>query len=575
MSAYHVGRITSVLTQTFENLIDMSDWANKSEAERRKAFLSRALAAICIKTFANTDDATAASSIVDEFGDGGIDAIFFDQSSDTFYFVQSKWNDDGNGSIDQSTSLKFVSGVRDILAAKLERFGQRTQKKQPEILSALRAARPIKIYLITAHTGEQPIGSHAATEITDLLNELNVPSLPELALVAHLRQSDVYAAITSLSEPPKINLAITLKNFGFIEKPFLSYYGQTSALEISGWWKDHGTAICTRNIRHFFQRSPVNEALRQSLLSQPDGFWYLNNGITVICDSLQKALTGAPMRDVGLFNCTGVSVVNGAQTVGVIGTSGALDPAAMPWVQVRIISLEATPSGFDRRITIATNFQNAVSARDFVSMDPHQQRIATDFALDKRRYVYKSGEDDPQGAAGCSITEATQALGCADSMEMSVLVKRNLGELWADVQAAPYTTLFNERLRSEIVWRAVQIMRAVDEELLNLRGIAHAKADLVGVNLNRALLSLVFRDPRVRDFRKDGADEAYFIASARAAINEIFPRAIIYVEDNHPSEYLASVCKNTDKCVALGRALMTPQPAPQQSGPAGQISLFQ
>ncbi|HVV27787.1 MAG TPA: AIPR family protein [Rhizomicrobium sp.] len=320
--------------------------------------------------------------------------------------------------------------------------------------------------------------------------------------IAHLKQSDVYGLITSLSEPNRIDLAITLKNFGFIEKPFLAYYGQTSALEISEWWKKHGTAICTRNIRQLLPKSAVNEAMRQTLLGQPDNFWYFNNGVTIICDSLQKTLTGAPARDIGLFNCKGVSVVNGAQTVGIIGSGFVGSETNTPWVQIRIISLETAPTDFDRLITQATNFQNAVSARDFVSMDAHQQRIAMDFSLDKRRYVYKSGDDEPQGSAGCTVTEATQALSCAISMEMAVLVKRNLSELWADVTLPPYTTLFNDNVTSEIVWKAVQIMRTVDAELQNLRSQEHPMADFVGVHLNYALLHLVFRDPKIRDFQK-------------------------------------------------------------------------
>jgi hypothetical protein len=46
--------------------------------------------------------------------------------------------------------------------------------------------------------------------------------------------------------------------------------------------------------------------------------------------------------------------------------------------------------------------------------------LAVEFALDKRRYVYKSGEMDPKGDEGCSIVEATQALACARSVRFAV-----------------------------------------------------------------------------------------------------------------------------------------------------------
>lgn len=256
MSTYHIGRIASVLTQTFDGHIDMADWSARTALERKNAFLSRALAALCVKVLSGVSDTVAANSVVDEYGDGGIDALHFNQDTDTFHFVQSKWSGEGTGCLDQSSSMKFVSGVRDILAGKLDRFGSRIRHKEAEIRTALQASRPIKISLITAHTSEQPLGAHALHEINDLVAELNMPVLPEQAMGTHLRQSDIYSLITSLSEPPNINLSVTLNNFGFIEKPFLSYYGQTSALEISGWWKQYGTAICTRNIRNFLLACP-------------------------------------------------------------------------------------------------------------------------------------------------------------------------------------------------------------------------------------------------------------------------------------------------------------------------------
>jgi hypothetical protein len=136
---------------------------------------------------------------------------------------------------------------------------------------------------------------------------------------------------------------------------------------------------------------------------------------------------------------------------------------------VRIISLEHSPPDFGRLITRAANLQNAVGNREFAAMDPTQHRLAMDFALDKRRYVYKQGETDPKGDEGCDIAEATQALACAHSTALAVQVKREIGALWADTAAPPYAELFNGSLSATRVWRSVLILRAVDEELQKLK----------------------------------------------------------------------------------------------------------
>jgi hypothetical protein len=246
---------------------------------------------------------------------------------------------------------------------------------------------------------------------------------------------------------------------------------------------------------------------------------------------------------------------------------------AQSWVQVRIISLEKCPPGFDRQITQATNFQNAVGRRDFAAMDPVQHRLATDFALDRRRYVYKSGEEDPHGDEGCSITEATQALGCAISMDLAVQVKREISELWWKTDRPPYTDLFNDSLTSVHLWKAVLVLRAVDEELQKLRRTSAPRADMIAVHLNRALLNLVFQDPRVRSYRSDSIDEKQLIESARSATNDIFPKAATYVEEYHSADYLASFCKNREKCSDLELALTRPRAIMGTTG-GSQLSFF-
>jgi hypothetical protein len=72
--------------------------------------------------------------------------------------------------------------------------------------------------LITAHLGEQEIAAHGRRRIDDLISEINIPSLPEQGSGIYLKQSDVYALITAFATPPKMNIPITLRDWGFIDK---------------------------------------------------------------------------------------------------------------------------------------------------------------------------------------------------------------------------------------------------------------------------------------------------------------------------------------------------------------------
>lgn len=557
MSSLTIGRIAGILEKQFDGLVDMSDFASRP-AQVKDALHSRAVAALCIKSLALTDAATAAASITDGFHDGGLDAIHFDQATDTLFLVTSRW---GGSTIDSAAAGSFVKGAEDLLSAKFERFNDKVRAKEATIREALGSERDVRVVLVAAQAAAQPVAAQAKQKIDDFVEALNDP-VP-IARAEYFNQEGLYRLITSELDPAKIALSITLRNWGAIKGPYLAYYGHVDAAEVATWWNSHGKSLCARNLRHFFHASDVNEALGETLRNEPQHFWYFNNGITIICDSATKKLKNATKQDVGEFACEGVSVVNGAQTVGTIGTTPQKAQNVESWIQVRIIPLDQCPAGFDARITRANNFQNAVTRRDLAALDPEQHRLATEFALDRRRYVYKSGETDPRGDAGCSIMEATPALACAHSASLAVQAKREIGELWANTEGPPYTELFNARLTGTAVWRAVVVMRAVDDELQQLRKSDIPRGDLVAVHLNRVILHLVFADPQVKKLRGAGNSDDALEQEAGVAARRIFPRVSEYLEKHHESDYLAPLSKNRSKCEALVRHLVRAQaPAP-------------
>lgn len=487
--------------------------------------------------------------------DGGIDALYFDAPRDTLFLVQSKWTS-GNSTFNEASASKFVNGMRALLTDDLTRFNDKIRAKEADIKEVLWASRDIKIRVVTVHTSTQPMAVHVSRLIEEWVASLNDP----VAVADHVDfdQAGVYDLITAESRDPKITIQAVLTEWGVIERPFLAYYGRVSLDQVHQWWRDHRNKLFSQNLRLFYQSSAVNDALRKTLVEDPENFWYFNNGITIIADKVIKGIAGSPAHKFGNFTCEGASVVNGAQTVGTLGHSLDSDNADEDrpemWVQVRLISLEKCPPAFGAKITRAANLQNAVGTREFAAMDPLQHRLATEFVLDKRRYVYKSGDPAPKGNEGCDILEATQALGCAISINLAVQVKREIGAIWADTESAPYTDIFNERIGSAEVWRAVSIMRAVDDELQSLKSTDVAKADTIAVHMNRVILHLVFQDPQIRNRYKDSAANGDLIGAARNAVGPIFRKVAAYLEAHHAGEYLASFCKNLGKCEDMLRS---------------------
>jgi hypothetical protein len=65
MSQHTMTRIANVLEAQFGGHIDMSDWDDKPEADRKKAFLSRAVAALCIRRIAQVEVDVASQAVTD------------------------------------------------------------------------------------------------------------------------------------------------------------------------------------------------------------------------------------------------------------------------------------------------------------------------------------------------------------------------------------------------------------------------------------------------------------------------------------------------------------------------------
>lgn len=436
-----------------------------SEEDKQKNFLSRALAAYALTIEAIADVDIAASSITDGFDDNGIDAIYFDRSAKILWLVQSKFIDSGAGGIDNGDVEKFARGVKKLIDADFSRFNKKINDRKDEILEALDDSA-VKIQILFAYTGKQ-LSSHNWNSINDLLDEQNDPE--EVLFFTDFNIDKVYKGLeTGIGVAPK-NEDITISNWGHIEEPFKSYYGQITGSDLGLLWEKYGRRLFTENIRNFLGASTVNDEITKTLKTEPDNFIYFNNGITILCDSIKKKLLGGADKSIGAFTCNGISVVNGAQTLGSIGSLHTSNPIELGRVKVMVkfISLEDSPTGFGQRITVATNTQNKVEKKDFVSLDPEQARIKIELKLENIEYHYKR-TDEKVVADGNNFLLEEVGFSLAswfDNVDYSTMVKKESGKLWEDVTQQPYTNLFNQSTSALKIIKALKIYRYVSKTM--------------------------------------------------------------------------------------------------------------
>lgn len=261
---------------------------------------------------------------------------------------------------------------------------------------------------------------------------------------------------------------------------------------------------------------------------------------------------GASTRVFGQFLVTGASVVNGAQTVASIHSARHRNHEEIDnaFVWVRFISLEGCPEDFAAAVTRATNTQNAVEARDFVSLDPEQDRLRTELLLTLRKaYSIKRGDTPPPYTNGCTVSDATIALACANrDPSLAVLAKSSIGRLWESTDRTPYRTLFNSSVTPYRLWRCVETSRTVEKELDEQKKKREGRARSITVQGNRIILHLVFRLLAL-----DRVDDADFDwESELARVPSITMKALDIVTDrverDYANNYITSLFKNISRC---------------------------
>lgn len=462
MAKPQVEHVKGVLDKFFDGLIDLSDYKKKTPEEAKTAFYSRALAAYYLNVMADLTCDEAAKCITDGYNDNGIDAFYYDEQTSVLYIIQSKLIGEGNGEPDNGEMLKFSHGVSDLIDGKFgNHFNHKILKRQEEIKDALND-RDVKLNIVLAYTGKG-FSVHNQKAIDDLMEKLN-DTIP-WAHFTDWNLKAIHGSLNAATAYKPIEHELTLSNWGSIEEPYKTYYGQISAYALAQIYTTHGKRLFDANIRSFIGLSSINSGILDTIKNEPENFIYLNNGVMLICQDIEPIPAKTVNKNTGSFHCTGMQIINGAQTVGSLGNalSRYEDQLKKCSVFVRLIPLNQCPENFGNKITLASNTQNKIEKRDFVSLDPFQHGLKLEFALDGITYHYKRTEDavifDDKN---CSLEEATIALACyQDNVQICVLAKREIGRLWEDIKLPPYTDLFNDKLKHTKLWNLIRAYREV------------------------------------------------------------------------------------------------------------------
>ena len=251
-------------------------------------------------------------------------------------------------------------------------------------------------------------------------------------------------------------------------EPRTTYFGYVLVSDLVALYAKEKGALFDKNIRLFLgPKTEVSQSIQKTLAEKPDHFFYLNNGVTVLCERIDAKSTkhsGGGKR----LKIAGFSVINGAQTISSAAQFVAENPTSdISCARVTITLIHADADGtFGKGVTRARNHQNKVESADFLALDDEQERLRRELAVLGIQYSYKAEQNDGVVSENkVRAPEAIHALALFHPDPRYVLWLKNEPSSLLDISSDRYKNLFNSQVTPFQVVNAVRFARYVNSRM--------------------------------------------------------------------------------------------------------------
>lgn len=225
-------------------------------------------------------------------------------------------------------------------------------------------------------------------------------------------------------------------------------------------YKEYGEKLFSANIRGYLGSREadvnINNGIKKSALSNADDFWAFNNGITALVHNFEVEENNNTVQIIGL------SIVNGAQTTGAIG-SLPQSPRQNTHVPARFIKCSDEELVYD--IIRFNNSQNKIEAADFRSSDHIQTRLREEFqSFASVDYTggRRGGADDIIRRRPNLISSYTVAQALTAFHGNPVLAYNRKSEIWKSNNY--YSNVFNDNTHADHILFVYSLLETITEQ---------------------------------------------------------------------------------------------------------------
>lgn len=471
-------------------------------ANRPEKQTARALSAFALQALFEADLKAAANAVVDDYNDNGVDAIYYHEADKSLYFVQSKLKANEQFKLEEAQA--FLSGIKLLIAKQYDLFNQNVKNLSGVLDKALDECDQIK--LLIAYTGDG-ISIQASNEIQRVIQAEIDEGEEQLQLqIIDFGPQQIEDVLRQEQAIKLVNDKIRVHKYRSADGPRKTYFGIVKISDLIKLHNKHGKGLYEKNIRYFIGsgRRGVNSAIKETLKNEPQHFLHLNNGITIVGNSIKQRAKSRDNQTSRDFEVLGMSVVNGAQTISTAAQFLHENPEAdISQAQVMLTLINTGSDSFHKLVTKARNLQNPVDLSNFAALDDNQERLRQEMALYGVEYHYRPQRQLSAGVKIIEIETLAKALACRHSDNRFPAKLKSEPSIFTNASSEEYTSIFKPDLPGHIAINSVNVYLVIQELTATADKTSPSPERLVYRHCCYALASVLMKHLRIK---VDGAD---------------------------------------------------------------------
>lgn len=214
--------------------------------------------------------------------------------------------------------------------------------------------------------------------------------------------------------------------------------------------------IFNDNVRIYLSRTnKINRKIIETALSEDNPlFWYLNNGITITCDSF----TYPKGKRAPIVELKNIQIVNGGQTSNALFEASQLEPEKLDDVLILVRIIETKSQPVSLAIAESTNSQTPIKSRDLRSNDDIQKKLEEAFEGMGLFYERKLGQHSDQSKATRVDALTAGQAHLAYGLELPEVAKKDRGRVFSDL----YDQVFTDELLADELLCSLKVLGAIE-----------------------------------------------------------------------------------------------------------------